>query len=140
MKYYITVITGFREDQRVDIPLQEAHKAFYLFKHPEERGVFDCGVALIGRNIQEIKPNWNKTMGYNPEYELTTDDWNDIAGKGIKKKMQVLMETAKRVADMVEVNPQLMKQELGEIVKVLKLSEKTEYTENIKQLEDKFKL
>ena len=116
MKYYITIVTGFREDQRIDIPMQEAHKAYYLFKHPEARGVFDNGVALTGKVIQEIRPNWNKTMGWNDSHELGDDDWNQITSTGVGKKMQALMSRAKEVGENLGLNPAMMKMSLGEIL------------------------
>ena len=40
----IKIITGFRKDQYYTIDAEEAHKAYYLFLNPEERGVFNNGV------------------------------------------------------------------------------------------------
>lgn len=116
MKYYITVVTGFREDQRIDIPMQEAHKAYYLFKHPEARGVFDNGIALVGKNIQEIRPNWNKTMGWNETHQLGDDDWNEISALGVGKKMTALLSRAKEVGENLGLNPNMMKMTLGQIL------------------------
>lgn len=138
-KYFIKIITGFREDQEVSIPMQEAHKAFYLFKHPEERGVFDCGIALVGRNIQEIKPDWNATMGYNETHELDSDDWNEIKAKGVEEKMRLLIENAKDVAVLVDGNKNLMKLELKEAMKFIPENAKL-ISENTKILSDKFKV
>lgn len=121
MKYYIKVITGFREDQYVIIPMQEAHKAYYLFKHPDERGVFENGVALLGRNISEIRPEWNKTMGWNETHHMGDDDWNEIAQKGVEKKMHALIGVAKEVAHQIEKEPTLAKLPLGEIIESRKL-------------------
>ena len=116
MKYYITVVTGFREDQRIDIPMQEAHKAYYLFKHPEARGVFDNGIALVGKNIQEIRPNWNKTMGWNETHQIGDDDWNEINGAGVGEKMKALLSRAKEVGENLGLNPNMMKMTLGQIL------------------------
>ena len=119
MKYYIKVITGFREDQQHTIPMQEAHKAYYLFKHPDSRGVFDNGVALVGKNIQEIRPDWNRTLGYNPDYKMTEEDWNNIHGKQIDKNMRTLLESAKTAASMMEDNKTLGKLQLIDVMKML---------------------
>ena len=119
MKYYIKVKTGFNKDQNVIIPMQEAHKAYYLFKHPEERGIFENGVALIGKNIQEILPAWNETMGYNPDYVLTEEDWNIINGSGAKEKMRLLLEKAKQGGDLIEGDKSLGKLELKEVIKLI---------------------
>lgn len=119
MKYFIKVVTGFREDQQYTIPMQEAHKAYYLFTHPDSRGVFDNGVALVGKNIQEIKPDWNMTLGYNPDYKMTEDDWNDIRGKKIDSNMRNLLEKAKVVATLMEEDKSIGKLQLKDAVKML---------------------
>jgi hypothetical protein len=141
MKYYIQVTTGFREDQITTIPMQEAHKAYYLFKNPTERGVFDCGVALVGRNIQEIKPDWHATMGWNPEHEIDTDDWNEIEGKGVGKTMKELLKVAKQVGELMKENISLKDLELKDAMKFLPQNEATEiiggYT---KMIADKMRL
>lgn len=115
----IKVITGFREEQYYVIDSQEAHKAYYLFTHPEERGVFENGVALIGKNIQGIEPAWNETMGWNPTHELNDDDWNEIHLKGIKPKMRELLTEAKRVMPLIEKNKALLETNFSEIIKKL---------------------
>lgn len=133
----IKIITGFREDQYYVIDGNEAHKAYYLFMHPEERGVFKNGVALIGKNIQGIEPAWNETMGWNPTHELDDDDWNDIHQKGIKPKMRELLTEAKRVMPLIEKNKALLQINLSEIVKELP---QPKFNEDIKKLTDKFKV
>lgn len=100
MDYKIKIITGFREDQSYAIDAEEAHKAFYLFLNPEERGVFNSGVALIGKNIQSIEPDYNATLGYNPTYKLDHLDWNEIRSKGIDRKLREVLVDAKTVANM----------------------------------------
>lgn len=124
MKYFIKVITGFREDQQYTIPMQEAHKAYYLFTHPDSRGVFDNGVALVGRNINEIRPDWNMTLGYNPDYKMTEDDWNNIRGKRIDTNMRTLLEKAKATSSLMEENKAIGKLQLKEAIKMLPSEDK----------------
>jgi len=119
-KYYIKIITGFREDQQVSIPMQEAHKAYYLFTHPDERGVFDNGVALVGRNIQEIRPDWNATMGWLETHTLDGDDLIEIRRTGVESKMRMLIERAKDVGAEIQTNKELAKMNLGEILETQK--------------------
>jgi hypothetical protein len=132
----IKVITGFREDQYYVIDGNEAHKAYYLFMHPEERGVFKNGVALIGKNIQGIEPAWNETMGWNPTHDLDNDDWNDIHQKGIKLKMRELLTEAKRVMPLIEKNKALLQINLFEIIKELP---QPKFTGGVKELAEKYK-
>lgn len=111
----VKIITGFNEDQKYSIPIEEAHKAYYLFFHPEERGMFSGGLALIGKNIQTIQPDWHGTMGWNQGHKLDSDDWNEI-NSTVKEKMEYVMEKAKQVSiDMVR-NPELMGKSLLEII------------------------
>lgn len=120
MKYYIKVITGYREDQFVTIPMQEAHKAYYLFRNPEERGVFENGVALIGRNIQEIRPDYNATMGWLPTHELSGDDFLELREKGIDNKMRDLIQMAKDVAQMANNgNTKILSEKLQNAMNIL---------------------
>lgn len=140
MKYYIKIITGFREDQQIIIPMQEAHKGYYLFDNPEQRGVFNNGVALIGKNIQQILPAWNETLGYNPLHQLDTDDWNEIKSKGVDKKMQLLIEKAKDVSRMINEQPKLLKMKLEDVLPIIEKLEISEATDITKNLSEKFKL
>jgi len=130
----IKIITGFREEQYYVIDGNEAHKAYYLFMNPEERGVFKNGVALVGKNIQGIEPAWNETMGWNPSHKIEDDDWNEIHLKGIKTKMRELLSEAKRVMPLIEKNKALLQINLSEIVKELP---QTKFNDNIKKLAQK---
>ena len=94
-KLRIKIIVGFREEQHITINANEAHKAYYLFLNPEERGIFDNGVALIGKNIQGIEPDYNSTMGWNITHKLDSNDWNEIRGKGIDEKLRNVLSMAK---------------------------------------------
>lgn len=94
----IKLICGFRKDQSYTIDADEAHKAYYLFLHPEERGVFKNGVAIIGRNIQGIEPDYNATMGWNPDHVRDAYDHNEIRMKGLDIEMRDLLSMAKNAA------------------------------------------
>ena len=133
----IKVITGFREDQYYVIDGNEAHKAYYLFMNPEERGLFKNGVAIIGKNIQGIEPAWNETMGWNPSHKIDNDDWNDIDKKSIKEKMRELLKEAKRVMPLIEKNKALLRINLSEIISEIPAPK---LSNEIKALTDKFKM
>lgn len=110
----VKVITGFRDDQYYTIDAEEAHKAYYLFLHPEERGIFNNGVALIGKNIQGIEPDWNATLDYNPTYRLEADDWNDLRRDGTDKKLRDLLADAKIIASKAQNDPSIFSLPLSE--------------------------
>lgn len=102
-KYKLKIVVGYRQDQEITIDANEAHKAYFLFRNPEKRGTFDNGVALIGRDIQRIVPDYHATMGWNPDRRLTDDDWNEIRGSGVMLKLRDIMVLAKEVAAIGEV-------------------------------------
>jgi hypothetical protein len=110
----IKIITGFRNDQYFLIDASEAHKAYYLFNNPEERGSFNNGVALVGRNIQGIEPAWNEVMGWNPTHNLTDEDWNEIRQSGYDKKLRDTLVQAKEVSILAQKNVELLKLPLEE--------------------------
>lgn len=94
----IKLIVGFRRDQEHSISAEEAHKAYYLFLNPSERGVFDNGLAIIGNQIQEIVPDYHGTMGWNSTHVLDSDDWNELRSKGIEKGIRNMLSAGKEVA------------------------------------------
>lgn len=104
----IKLITGFRKDQEYSIDAREAHKAYYLFLHPEERGIFENGLALVGSDIKAIEPDYNGTMGWNPTHQLDEDDWNEIESKGVDRKLRNILTTAKKSVRLIENNPALL--------------------------------
>lgn len=133
-KYYLKLITGFRDDQFVSVPMQEAHKAYFLFRNPEQRGVFENGVALVGSSIKEIHPDYNATMGWNPDHKLNADDYNEINSNGIGQKMSLLIEKAKEISDIVIEKPELLRIKLGEILKNLPQIEAPKHNNLIEEL------
>lgn len=139
MKKLIKIITGFRDDQFMIIDAEEAHKAYYLFLHPEERAIFGNGVALIGKNIQEIVPAWNETMGWNPSHKLEGDDWNEIREKGIDKKLNGVLQLAKEVSYLMENDRTLGNKRLSDIPKKPG-AEMLELVEMTKMLSDKMSI
>ena len=96
----IKVIVGFRGDQHHTIEADEAHKAYYLFEHPTERGIFNNGVAIRGQDIQSIVPDYHTTMGWNPSHALGGDDYNELRKNGVMIQMSNLMSSAKEIAQL----------------------------------------
>jgi hypothetical protein len=98
MNYKIKIITGFRKEHEHSIPAEEAHKAYYLFLHPNERGIFSDGLALRGDDIRQILPDYVGTMGWNQAHQLDTNDWNELENKGVPQKLQKYLSLGKEVA------------------------------------------
>ena len=113
MTLFIKIITGYRQDQQYSISADEAHKAYYLFLNPSERGVFNNGLALIGSSIQAIEPDYNATMGWNSDHKIDSDDWNDMRKKGVDRELRDTMYFAKSIAQSSD--PVKMRLPLSEI-------------------------
>lgn len=96
-QYKIKIVCGYRKEQEFTIDANEAHKAYYLFNHPDKRGTFNNGLAIKGSDIQRIEPDYNATMGWNHTHQLTSDDWNELHSTGVLPKMQKIMATAKEI-------------------------------------------
>jgi hypothetical protein len=126
MKYSVKLIVGFRRDQEHSIPAVEAHKAYYLFTHPDERGIFSNGLAIKGDQIQEIVPDYHNTVGWNASHQLNDDDWNELRGKGIMQKMQFIMSNAKEIGTRGDQRE--LSTPLNELLKGKSLGTSKEYT------------
>lgn len=96
-KFKVKVVCGFRKEQEFTIDANEAHKAYYLFNHPEKRGTFNSGLAIKGSDIQRIEPDYNATMGWNHSHQITGDDWNEIHRTGISGKLLSILAGAKEI-------------------------------------------
>lgn len=107
MNFKIKIITGYRNDQAYSIDAEEAHKAYYLFLHPEERGIFNTGLALRGSEIQKIEPDYQGTMGWNAMHKLESEDWNEIRSTGADRTLRQICFQAKALAKLP--NPQIDK-------------------------------
>ncbi len=111
----IKVITGYRDDEYLTIESEEAHKAYYLFLNPDKRGIFSNGMALIGKDIRRIVPDYNASMGWNPSHKIDTDDWNEIRKNGIDKNINLALEKAKDIAYLMTSQPDLGAKKLSQI-------------------------
>lgn len=139
MKYYIKIICGYRPDQEYTVPLQEAHKAYYLFRNPDKQGIFTNGIAIKGSMIQSIKPDWHTTMGWNETHQLNSDDWVELKDIGVEDKMKKLMYDAKKVADLgIEQHIKLKLQDVIKLLPEQKLINPSVENE-VKSLADKMK-
>ncbi len=115
----IKIITGFRKDQEHSIDISEAHKAYYLFLHPEVRSIFSDGLAIKGSDIQSIVPDYQATMGWNTTHVLGDDDMAEIKKLGVDRKIRDMMARAKEVAMICK--PQDLNQSLEALVESVNL-------------------
>lgn len=102
-KFKVKIVCGFRKEQEYTINANEAHKAYYLFEHPEKRGTFDDGLAIKGSDIQRIVPDYNATMGWNHTHILNDDDYNELRLNGVMQKFQNILASAKEIARIGEL-------------------------------------
>lgn len=114
MNLKIKITTGFRKDQVYSIPVEEAHKAYYLFLNPDARTVFSNGLAIRGSEIQRIEPDFQGTMGWNENHQLGTEDWNELNATGVARKLNTLLSTAKDVAQ--NATPQELNLKLSDLI------------------------
>jgi hypothetical protein len=92
MNYFVRVVLKGRD---ISVSIDEAHKVYYLFSHPDERGILQDGTALIGSEIRGIFPDYNATMGWNPTHRLNDDDWVEINRSGAETALRLILERAK---------------------------------------------
>lgn len=109
----IKLICGFRTDQEYSIDIDEAHKAYYLFRNPDARAIFRGGLAITGSSIKEIVPDWHGTMGWNPSHRLDADDWNEIERSGKGRALSASMALAETVGN--KCSEEQLAKPLGEL-------------------------
>jgi hypothetical protein len=132
---YIKIITGFSDEQKYTVSADEAHKAYYLFRNPEKRGVFANGLALIGRDIRAIQPDWHRTMGWNPTHKLDDSDWNELRESGKVSHLNKLINHANQVALRIPEQPDLLHQKLSDIPALKPPDELNRLSEGINKLD-----
>lgn len=125
------------DDDFVIIQNSEAHKAYYLFSHPEARSVFKDGSAVIGKNIKAIEPAYNAIMKWHPTYKPTGEDWKELGV--IDTKIRKIMALGAKVAVLANNNPKLLEQKLSETTHLLP-EESKQLSEGTKMLADKLKM
>lgn len=124
--YKILLVTGYEDSQKHSISIEEAHKAYYLFLNPSKRGIFSNGLAITGKEINNIVPDWHGTMGWNRTHQLDTDDWNEINEKGIERTIKLILAQASDIAVTLSEKPELANKLLSEIIDIKKIEPKKE--------------
>jgi hypothetical protein len=118
MKLKVKIIMGYRKDQEHTIDIEEAHKAYHLFMNPEKRAIFSDGLAIKGKDIEAIVPDYHATMGWNKSHTLDAYDFEELKEKGIDSKIRELLYEAKQIAVNVK-DEKLFLKPLSEVKQLL---------------------
>lgn len=137
-KRFYKILQGYEHERDIIIREDELERAYGLFMLGG-RWIFSGG-AVDGKNIQTIVEDYHSTMGWNKEYKLGTDDYEQLGQLGVDGKMRKALESAKERA-MYLINS---KQEhlIGKNVAIPELQkpQNKQISEGVKSLADKFKL
>lgn len=117
----IILVTGYNEDQRHSIDIEEAHTAYYLFLNPQKRGIFKNGLALTGNQIIQIIPDYHAAMGWNRSYKIGPEDYREVDRLGIEYDLKSLMIKAREVSKFIDRKPELAEKPLSRCVEFLVL-------------------
>lgn len=136
MKKYWKVKYGYNSLDNVSVSEQEIEKAIYaqIKGQPVQIG----NVYVNGRNIISIVPDYHRYTGWNPTYQPeSTEDFAQI--KRDCPPFDGFLEAYKnRVANLIHDG---LENQIGKLPPILTLeSPKTEVSEEVKQLADKFKV
>jgi len=112
MEKTFKIVTGFGDKDYFRIEKKELARAYHCFL-TDGQMITEEGIALRGRNIMRIEPNWNEVMGYNRDYKLTSEDYIEI-GEVRQTYSKAIMSKARDIArEVIENgNQKLLKQEL----------------------------
>ena len=90
------IVTGFGAGEYTEIDREDVARAYHCFL-TEGKMITKSGVALRGRNIMRIEPNWNGIMNWNDGYKPTANDLASIPKKN-KNLAFNIMSSAKAIA------------------------------------------
>lgn len=121
-KLFVKITIGYGADEKFTIDMEEAHKAYFLFNNPDKRGIFSNGVAMVGKNIHSIQPDYHATMGWNPTHKINGDDWNQMKSLGIDEEMKNFLSGAKDVARLAEKDIKLLEKPVSQAIGLLQIS------------------
>lgn len=89
MKYY-RVKYGYGKDDFYSVDEDEMPKALAA-QITGKVAILKEG-TIAGNSIISIKPDYNRLMGYNREYELTSEDYKEIGRQNIEEHEALLGE------------------------------------------------
>jgi len=87
-------LTGFGDEREVFFDETDLEKVQYAFLR-EKRLLLSNGQAIDGKYIQQIMPDWVRTMGWNTQHTLDADDMNEVKKSGVQDEAYQLLATAK---------------------------------------------
>lgn len=90
-KIIFKALTGFGGEREVFFGAEDLEKVQYAFLR-EKRVLLSNGQAVDGKYIQQIMPDWIRTMGWNEGYSLTPDDNAEITKKGVRSDASHILE------------------------------------------------
>lgn len=95
-------LTGFGDEREVYFGPEDLERVQYAALR-EKRVLLSNGQFVDGKYIQQISPDYKRTMGWNYTHEIDSNDLNEIRSKGIDRRMQLaLSHTKERVHYLIE--------------------------------------
>ena len=104
---YFKVITGYGKDQYHQVHVDDLHKIYYLWLNPEKRGILTDGTPIIGKNIIDILPDYNKILGHAPTIILDSYDWQKINNTSLRDRIEIAKTVASKLAVKINAFPEI---------------------------------
>ena len=92
MKKSFKIQIGY--DKYIGISKKDLPNAYYSFIN-ETKMITSDGIAIRGKDIISIEPDWNNILGYNTGYKINE---REIENKYIEKAREIMLK-AKNVAN-----------------------------------------
>lgn len=89
MKYF-RVKYGYGKDEFYSVDETEVPKAI---KAQVDGSVFICSEGTIaGNNIMAVQPDYNRLLGFNRDYQLTGEDYQEIEHRHQREHLELITE------------------------------------------------
>lgn len=135
IKYY-KILQGYEHERDVTIREDELERAYGLFMLGG-RSIFSGG-PVDGKNIQTIVEDYHTTMGWNKEYKLIPDDFEELTRKGIDRHMRTALSLVKeKVQHLIDSKQSDL---IGKNVEVMLPEKPKEISEGSAKLAEKFSI
>ena len=97
------IVTGFDASEYFEIDTEELARAYHCFLS-DGKMITKNGIALRGKNILRIEPNWNALMGWNKGYKPTAYDMTFIPKTKKDNAFKIMLLSKKRAATALQEN------------------------------------